>query len=191
MTTIFYFCIVVLIVVFFAAFKIIRRKRLEEEFEQRAESFHQSINDFNEEYSAIRAHYISKSEETALISKWNSLYSEISRYRLSSKHKLFNEIERFKAEYVSIGDSCRRANENFIRSESIKHNLFFSNIDGKSLDEQQRAAVITDDDRILVLAGAGSGKTLTIAAKVKYLCEIKNVSPQQEREPPAYLWLRQ
>ena len=180
MMAVFYFCIVVvLIVVFFAFFKIIRCKRLEDEFEQRAESFHQSINIFNAEYSAIRAHYISKSEETALISKWNSLYSEISRYRLSSKHNSFNEIECFKAEYVSIQDSCRRANENFVQSESIKHDLFFSNIDGKSLDEQQRAAVISDDDRILVLAGAGSGKTLTIAAKVKYLCEIKNVSPQE------------
>lgn len=180
MTTILYFgIIVVLIVVFFAAFKIIRRKRLEEEFEQRAESLHQSINAFNAEYSAIRAHYISKSEETALISKWNSLYSEILRYRLSSKHKSFDEIECFKAEYVSIGDTCRRANENFIQSESIKHNFFFSNIDGKSLDEQQRNAVIADDDRILVLAGAGSGKTLTIAAKVKYLCEIKKVNPQE------------
>lgn len=179
MTIVFYFCIVVvLILVLFAASKIIRRKRLEEEFEQRAESYRLNINNFNEEYSAIREHYISKSEEISLISKWNSLYSEISRYHLSSKHQLFNEIERFKAEYVSIGDSCCRANENYIRSESIKHNLFFSNIDGKSLDEQQRAAVIADDDRILVLAGAGSGKTLTIAAKVKYLCEIKKVSPQ-------------
>ena len=65
MTTILYFgIIVVLIVVFFAAFKIIRRKRLEEEFEQRAESFHQSINNFNAEYSAIRAYYISKSERS-------------------------------------------------------------------------------------------------------------------------------
>lgn len=46
------------------------------------------------------------------------------------------------------------------------------------MDKQQRTAVISDEDRILVLAGAGSGKTLTISAKVKYLCEIKNVNPQ-------------
>lgn len=180
MTTVFYFCIVVVLIgMFFAALMIIRRKRLEEEFEQKSESLHLKINDFNAEYLSIREHYITKSEEIVLISKWKSLYSEISRYHPSSKHKLYNEIERFKAEYVSIGDSCRRANENYIQSESVKHNLFFSNIDGKSLDEQQRAAVITDDDRILVLAGAGSGKTLTIAAKVKYLCEINKVSPRE------------
>ncbi len=31
----------------------------------------------------------------------------------------------------------------------------------------------------MVLAGAGSGKALTIAAKVKYLCEVKNINPNE------------
>ncbi len=70
------------------------------------------------------------------------------------------------------------SNNRFIQTESRKYGSLFSNIDGKSLDDQQREAVITDEDRILVLAGAGSGKTLTISAKVKYLCEVKNINPK-------------
>ena len=66
-------------------------------------------------------------------------------------------------------DYFENANEQFIQNESLKYDALFSNVDGKNLDFQQRTAVITDEDRILVLAGAGSGKTLTIAAKVKYL----------------------
>lgn len=54
-----------------------------------------------------------------------------------------------------------------------------SDIDGKSLDNQQRVAVVTDEDSNLVLAGAGSGKTLTIAGKVKYLVEHKGVKPEE------------
>ncbi|WP_317171646.1 UvrD-helicase domain-containing protein [Flavobacterium agri] len=48
----------------------------------------------------------------------------------------------------------------------------------KKLDDQQRTAVITDEYSNLIIAGAGSGKTLTILGKVKYLIEQKNVKPE-------------
>ena len=48
-----------------------------------------------------------------------------------------------------------------------------------SLDEDQRRVVLTDEDYCLVIAGAGAGKTTTVAAKVKYLVERKYVDPSQ------------
>ena len=47
------------------------------------------------------------------------------------------------------------------------------------LDEEQRRAVITDDDYCLLVAGAGAGKTTTMAAKVKYLVERKHIDPSE------------
>ena len=47
------------------------------------------------------------------------------------------------------------------------------------LDDEQRRAVIVDDDHCLLVAGAGAGKTTTMAAKVKYLVEKKHVSPEE------------
>ena len=47
------------------------------------------------------------------------------------------------------------------------------------LDEEQRRAVITDDDHCLLVAGAGAGKTTTMAAKVKYLVEKQGVHPEE------------
>ena len=41
------------------------------------------------------------------------------------------------------------------------------------LDEDQRKVVLTDEDYCLVIAGAGAGKTTTVAAKVKYLVDKK------------------
>jgi DNA helicase-4 len=46
------------------------------------------------------------------------------------------------------------------------------------LDDDQRRAVVADDDYCLLVAGAGAGKTTTMAAKVKYLVEKKNVHPE-------------
>ncbi len=45
------------------------------------------------------------------------------------------------------------------------------------LNDQQKDAVIGEAKRILVLAGAGSGKTKTLLQKIVYLIEEKGVSP--------------
>ena len=47
------------------------------------------------------------------------------------------------------------------------------------LDEEQRRVVLNDEDYCLVIAGAGAGKTTTVAAKVRYLVEKKNVDPSK------------
>ena len=49
------------------------------------------------------------------------------------------------------------------------------NID--SLNDRQKQAVINYDGPMLILAGAGSGKTKVLTTKVAYLVEEKNVSP--------------
>ncbi|MCM1189951.1 MAG: UvrD-helicase domain-containing protein [bacterium] len=48
-----------------------------------------------------------------------------------------------------------------------------------SLDDDQRRVVLTDEDYCLVIAGAGAGKTTTVAAKVKYLVDKQGVLPSQ------------
>ncbi|PBQ34570.1 DNA helicase UvrD [Sphingobacteriaceae bacterium] len=49
--------------------------------------------------------------------------------------------------------------------------------DLSALNDKQREAVISEDKRLLVLAGAGSGKTKTLLQKLIYLIEEKGVSP--------------
>ncbi len=55
----------------------------------------------------------------------------------------------------------------------------FSNMNGISLDIQQREIVLTEENALLVVAAAGSGKTMTIAAKVSYLIKYEAANPEK------------
>ena len=47
------------------------------------------------------------------------------------------------------------------------------------LDEEQCKAILADEKYSLIIAGAGTGKTTTMTAKVKYLVDKKNVQPER------------
>lgn len=52
-------------------------------------------------------------------------------------------------------------------------------IEGRSLDLQQIEAVVVDEDAQLVMAAAGSGKTLSLLGKCKYLVNELGVRPER------------
>jgi DNA helicase-4 len=70
-------------------------------------------------------------------------------------------------------------NQKFIQDELQTYHNFFSNIEGRTLDLQQRTAIISDEDNNLVIAGAGSGKTTTIVGKVKYIIDRYKAKPEE------------
>lgn len=139
----------------------------------------ESVSNFFSELFKQTEQYVSHKTSETFISKWTYISQEAKITDVRKTDDEYEEIERFKTVYSSLTEYFDSANNQFIKNESVKYDSLLSNIDGKSLDEQQRTAVINDEDRILVLAGAGSGKTLTISAKVKYLYDIKKVNPKE------------
>ncbi len=69
-------------------------------------------------------------------------------------------------------------NKIYLKIEEIKSKSILNNINGYSLDKEQRKAVLIDEDTSLIVAGAGSGKTLTMMGKIRYLVECKNINPK-------------
>ena len=75
-------------------------------------------------------------------------------------------------------------NDNVLEKLYLKYKDYFENmykgIDNNiHLDKEQIKAILSDEDYSLIIAGAGSGKTTTMASKVKYLVDIKNVDPSK------------
>jgi len=60
-------------------------------------------------------------------------------------------------------------NYDFFENELKAYNHYFNTIESNPLTPMQRMAVITDEENNLILAGAGSGKTSVILAKVGYI----------------------
>lgn len=86
--------------------------------------------------------------------------------------------------YFNFESFVDQHNELFISNKMIAEKEYLDNIlktvDQKILlDDDQRKVILTDEDYCLVIAGAGAGKTTTVAAKVKYLVEKNKINPAQ------------
>lgn len=76
-------------------------------------------------------------------------------------------------------DVLRKRNDEFKKQERHACRAIFDDIEGNALDAQQRDAIVTDEYNNLVIAGAGSGKTVTVLGKVKYLVERIGVDQEE------------
>ena len=89
-------------------------------------------------------------------------------------------ISKLQAKKYNINKIRVLLNNNlFIKTELKKTKELFDNINGYSLDINQRKAIITNEDNNLIIAGAGSGKTLTIVGKIRYLIEVMNIKEEE------------
>lgn len=169
--------------------KELERKRIEAEklrlkkiANQKSElnPFFNEIDDYYKELSNFKdkPKYISNYElyqfkelHKSLFEKFNVLEYEL----LPDFDKEITTINQFISNFKSLDSTFQKRNTEFVTKELKTSDNILSDIEGKSLDVQQRKAVVIDEDNNLIIAGAGSGKTTTIAGKVKYLTERLNV----------------
>lgn len=110
----------------------------------------------------------------------------VEQYVETNSSKLgfdMGQASRFIHRMEHLEGDIETLNDRFISKKLVEYKDYFDNMLKKVdpnvlLDEEQRRAVLTDDDYCLLIAGAGAGKTTTMAAKVKYLVDKSRVDPQ-------------
>ncbi|MCM1370373.1 MAG: UvrD-helicase domain-containing protein [Clostridium sp.] len=112
--------------------------------------------------------YISKKSYNIICSKYEYLFKNI------------NKVDNNLCKNIDL--TIKKHNDDFINQKLILYKNYFDNIfknidSNIKLDDEQRKVLLSDEDYSLLIAGAGSGKTTTMSAKVKYLIEKCNINP--------------
>lgn len=136
------------------------------------------------EFVEQQERYICWQEVQTWKAKYHALYQRVQQARATKNWQFWGEknegLERFWTLYEDTEAFRKRQNHLFVEKEMKEQAHLFEKVEGKnSLDKQQILAVVTDEDNNLVVAGAGSGKTTTIVAKVRYLIERMGVRPEE------------
>lgn len=169
--------------------KKLRQKR--REFEPSSECIR--IYKLQDEINAVLkgTHYVARSEYAEII----PVYKEtVEFFRVLQNSKMLKnycakngitegEVLKVIDLYDHLGEKVDAANDKFIKNQMLSEKEYLDNILKDvdpviMLDEDQRKVILTDEDYCLVIAGAGAGKTTTVAAKVKYLVEKKGIQPR-------------
>lgn len=164
-------------------FELAEAKRLKEK--AIVEGLYQNVLSANKKYAkfiSFKDGYFNNNKLSLWKTSIYSLYNELGKYDIDTlklDNSIVSDIKQLRNNYDK-GESTRASyNKRFIERELNECDTLFSNIEGQSLDEQQRLAVIKDDDNNLVIAGAGSGKTTTVAGKVAYVIDRFKVKPDE------------
>ncbi len=119
--------------------------------------------------------YIDAYTRIELVRELENIISNQEEFLLDKNIQPFIvDIEAFHHNSTQWIDDKNKA---FIASEKIKEKDFFDTIESNPLTEKQKDAVLINENNNLILAGAGSGKTSVIVAKIVYLIK-KNIVHQ-------------
>lgn len=119
-----------------------------------------------------------KLQRLAAAQEFKDFYSLPIEYLKDSQNilALLGEIGGIYADANQFKEQC---NTFFISKELELFRKFFDLVENNPLTQEQREAIVTNEDATLVVASAGSGKTSLLVGKVGYLLEKQLAKPEE------------
>ncbi|MBW3695694.1 DNA helicase IV [Vibrio sp. T187] len=88
-----------------------------------------------------------------------------------AQQRLPHRVEKLEPWLNDTAERLQRRNQEWLDTERANWEVLFSQCESSPLNISQQYAVLLNDDHNLVLAGAGSGKTSVLTARVAYLLQ--------------------
>ena len=127
-------------------------------------------------------HYITESERLNLLEEFRGLDKEVLPFLRSKELEevIFKDVFlRFHNAMSDTKDHKKTNNSRFIENQLSSCSQYFDTVLAYPLDAQQREAVVSLEDNVLVISSAGSGKTMTTVGKVRYLIDVQHVPAEK------------
>ena len=124
------------------------------------------------------SHYITESERLNLLEDYRDLDKEVLPILKSKELEEFMYKDVFRRFHNAMSDTKDHKKTNncrFIEHQLSSCSQYFDTVLAYPLDAQQREAVVSLEDNVLVISSAGSGKTMTTVGKVRYLIDKQHV----------------
>ena len=128
------------------------------------------------------SHYITESERLLLADKYADLEMVVRTIRRTNNltDTPNNEVfHRFATAMSDTASHKKANNKHFIENQLSLCAQYFDTVLAYPLDAQQREAIVSLEDNVLVISSAGSGKTMTTVGKVRYLIDVQHVSAEK------------
>ena len=90
-----------------------------------------------------------------------------------------DEIQAVRFAQAPLDPWLNQRNEDILAAETERHRAFFDTVESKPLTDEQIRAVVSFDNRVQVVAAAGSGKTSVMVARAAYAVMRGFVSPTE------------
>ena len=128
-----------------------------------------------------RDDYLAQSEARPILERLRSIPIAPDRGRAKKwiPAEIRDSSSRIALLIEEFSERLEKKNDDFVEDERRRLQPFFSSLEKHPLTPRQEEAVIRNEDANLIIAGAGTGKTACVVARIAYLLERNLASPTE------------
>lgn len=136
---------------------------------------------WEEELRRLRSlpQFLPQSQMSAWANEVNGQFVEMNMSLCEATRTMPSRINRLIPWLDNTAEVLEQRNREWLEKERENWQVLFSQSESSPLNYSQQMAVLHNNDRNLILAGAGSGKTSVLMARVSYLLQSHLAQPEQ------------